>query len=123
MKWVFITGFFGLLGLTAIGYGAWHWYHDAPVDTTQSGFVDSYEKSFAASCASGAETSAANAGRKLDDAMRTRIRQVCACGAEASADEFKSKEHMTMSEMLSDPMLKQKLPAIMQTCVQKFGAQ
>ena len=123
MKWVFITGIVGLLALVAVGYGGWYWFHQGQVDTTKAGFVDTYKQSFTSSCASAAENSAIKAGREVDEAMRTRIQKICTCGAEASVEEFKSKEHMSMSDMLNDPMLQQKLPGIMQACVQKFGAQ
>jgi hypothetical protein len=119
MKW-YIAAVIGLLVLVALGFGVWREFR---VDVRQPEFAGPFKKNFVVSCAREAEQSIIAAGHTVDDALKARIGEVCACGADATVAEF-VKEGVSMAELLappSDPAFKARIGVIMKTCQQPGG--
>ncbi|WP_374382363.1 hypothetical protein [Dongia sp.] len=118
MKWTLIA-VAGLAVLAGIGYGIWT---KLAIDTAQPEFVASYKKSFATSCVDGAVKTVTENGKTVDDTLKAKITEVCACGAETSVGEF--KEGMSFADMMAlkdNPAFRQKVNEIMVSCRQKIG--
>jgi hypothetical protein len=120
MKWV-VIGIAGVVGIIAICFAAWH---TLKLDTGRPEFITEYKSNFTRSCAAGAEQSISASGGTVDDKLKSMLHDLCACGADVSAEEFQKKEGLTMADMMNlqdDPAFKQKITEIMQACRQKLG--
>lgn len=123
MKWGTI-GITGVIGLAVLGGLLW-WA--VQFDTsTESAFVVKYKKSFVESCVTSTEAKLVASGKILIDEMKSKVRDICTCGADVSAEEFTKLGDVSLAELTklqNDPAFMEKVPRIMQACNMRSNAQ
>ncbi len=120
-KWILI----GLLGFIAIvvllGFLGWNALNQ-PIDPNSAagqGYAANFKQQFADSCVQSAE--AASPG--MDDAIKTKLTEMCGCGAEATYEAFKNEPPAKLLSLSGDSESAQKVGDIMKACAEQAGIQ
>jgi hypothetical protein len=120
VKWPFwVIG--GIVLVATSGYFAWQNFKISGADPS---FAVSYRRSFVNGCTENVTQALTAANRTVDDMLKAKVDQVCACGADASVAEFQKDGGQTLAEMtamMGDPAFKAKMGEIMLACRQRFG--
>lgn len=123
MKWGAI-GITAVIGLAVLGGILW-WavrFDTAP----QSDFIMRYKRSFVESCVTSTEAKLVASGKILIDEMKSKVRDICMCGADVSAKEFTKQGDVSVSELAqfqNDPAFMENVTRIMQACNMRSNAQ
>ena len=123
MKWR-VLGVTGAIGLAVLGGVVW-WATEIGA-AQQANFIMRYKKSFVESCVTSTEEKLAASGKLLIDEMKSKVRDICACGADISSKEVAEQGDMSQSELTrlqNDPAFMEKVTRIMQACNMRATAQ